>query len=238
MKYSKNDIIEMNNENIDKILPIYINEFNNYNTRFINNVLILSDLEILEEIIDNLDLQTIIKIFNNKSTKKMITNVLMRMRIRVMELISNKLFKLCNDNDNITNLLFSKIKKKYINYIDIYENFKYLKKANYKNSLYMLYLYFDFKFVMKKDIFLILHEKYFNSHIKNDFYLLEYFLIKNNDLLESLNLKDEYSKNYVNCYKSKMNLCYNKRLNIDEKYEKELNKILMSKKVFNRLRGK
>ena len=63
-------------------------------------------------------------------------------------------------------------------------------------------------------------------------------LIKNNDLLESLNLKDEYSKNYVNCYKSKMNLCYNKRLNIDEKYEKELNKILMSKKVFNRLRGK
>ena len=124
MKYSKNDIIQMNNEDVDKILPIYINEFNNYNTRFINNVLILSDLEILEEIIDNLDLQTIIKIFNNKSTKKMITNVLMRMRIRVMELISNKLFKLCNDNDNITNLLFSKIKKKYINYIDIYENFK------------------------------------------------------------------------------------------------------------------
>ena len=75
MKYSKNDIIEMNNEDVDKILPIYINEFNNYNTRFINNVLILSDLEILEEIIDNLDLQTIIKIFNNKSTKKMITNV-------------------------------------------------------------------------------------------------------------------------------------------------------------------
>ena len=28
MKYSKNDIVEMNNENIDKILPIYINEFN------------------------------------------------------------------------------------------------------------------------------------------------------------------------------------------------------------------
>ena len=155
MKYSKNDIIEMNNEDVDKILPIYINEFNNYNTRFINNVLLLSDLEILEKVINKLDLETIIKIFNNKSTKKMITNVLMRMRIGVMKLISIKLFKLCNDNDNITNLLFYKIKKNYINYVNIYENFKYLKKANYKNSLYMLYLFFDFKLVMKKDIFLI-----------------------------------------------------------------------------------
>ena len=103
----------------------------------------------------------------------------------------------------------------------------------------MLYLYFDLNLTMSNDMFLILHKKYFNSHIKNDFYLLEYFLLnKNSNLLASNNLKDEYSKNYVDCYKSKMSLCYNKRLNIDKKYKEELNKILMSKKVFNKLRGK